>query len=211
MSFKFFTSSTTWIVPENIHFIDVECQGGGGNGGQSNESAGGGGGGSGYYKRNVCIPVKPHEELKIIVGGPGQLSRIVRPLHEILIEAQGGTHGSKAKNNNAGNGGTGFNGGGGGLAHHGINGQGGYGHNEYGVTGKGAPLKLTEYICGTICGPKGGLPTVYGGGGGAAQFSYGKPGSGGSDAIGYGHGGGGGFSNKPGGKGAPGYIKIFYY
>ena len=56
MSLKFFTSSTTWIVPDDIHFIDVECQGGGGNGGQSNEFAGGGGGGSVFINAMYAYP-----------------------------------------------------------------------------------------------------------------------------------------------------------
>ena len=64
----------TWVVPANVHYIDLFLVGGGGGGGYGNNgyNAGtGGGGGSGAYSTLRQIAVNPGETLTISVGDGG--------------------------------------------------------------------------------------------------------------------------------------------
>lgn len=72
------TTSGTWTVPENVHFVDLILIGGGGGGGGgysggsgSDGGGGGGGGSSGAVTFYEHVKVTPGQEVPIIIGAGG--------------------------------------------------------------------------------------------------------------------------------------------
>jgi hypothetical protein len=67
-----FTTSGTWICPQGVTSISVECWGGGGAGGAAtgNPAAGGGGAG-GAYAKSTAITVVPGTSYTVTIGGGG--------------------------------------------------------------------------------------------------------------------------------------------
>ena len=68
-----FNASGTWVAPNGIYAIDVECWGGGGGGGGSTRKTayGGGGGGGGGYAKTTNFSVTPGQNYQVIVGSSG--------------------------------------------------------------------------------------------------------------------------------------------
>lgn len=180
------TGPGNFNVPVGVTSINIEAWGGGGGGGgsNSNNNGGSGGGGGGYTQLNN------------IAVSPGNLAYVV------------GVGGAGTNTNGAAGGQTSIlgliaNGGGGGLRNNGVGGAGG--------TASGG---LTN-----IAGGNGGSGGNSTGGSGGNSPNGGTGGSGGNNANGtggniIGGGGGGGeyafFSNKSGGNGARGQIRITY-
>jgi hypothetical protein len=212
----------TWVCPANVSQITVQCWGGGGGGGNSNNnfSFGGSGGGGGCYAKKMNIPVTPGNTYYILVGiggggAPGSSNSSASnggdswfnqinspPTNNMFCKARGGTGGLNNSGiipNNGGsiissfgdtirNGGSGFagnvNGGGGGGSSAGFYQNG---NSSIGVNGALAPF--------------GG-----GSGGNGSSSANGNPG--------YFPGGGGGgsddVSNRSGGNGGSGRVRITY-
>jgi len=62
--------TSSWICPDNVTTIQVECWGGGGAGGAANASAnnvGGGGGAGGAYARTANVPVTPGDSYAVTI------------------------------------------------------------------------------------------------------------------------------------------------
>ncbi|MFA7243644.1 MAG: glycine-rich domain-containing protein [Sulfuricellaceae bacterium] len=113
---KFFTSSTTWVVPAGVTRIRASALGGGGGGtgGNSAATCSGGGGGGGLFLRGD-LNVTPGEMLTITVGAggaggvgqyggypagvgtPGGVSQIVQA-GRVVIAAFGGFGGAQYSN-----------------------------------------------------------------------------------------------------------------
>lgn len=214
-----FDSSGTWVCPDGVFEIIVECWGGGGNGYEARSwrtwqnnrstSAGAGGGGGAYSKRS--IPVVPGNTYTIHVGGAGG-DTYFENVSTVL--AKGGAHAFEETPGVGGQASAGV----GDIKYSG--GQGGSGNryetNKYsnppcnGGGGGGAATANSNGTNGNNLGAGG----YYGGG-------YGGDSGTGGPGLTPGGGGGGGdaitisqppyYQNYPGGPGAPGQLKISYY
>lgn len=200
-----FTENGTFTAESTKILLEMWSGGGGGGGGARNAAGwgGGGGGGSGRYAKKM-VTVVVGTEYGVVVGVKGD-------------GGDGGTY-LHAAGYDAGDGGTSS------LGTHtcfgGLGGGGGpvdgYGSGGAGATGGTMPTY--PGVAGTA--GQGGLPGGKGGTGRNGSFFSGVLGAGGndnspgSDAVGYNaSGGGGGSSNsadngKPGGDGAPGFVRI---
>lgn len=109
---KYFSASTTFIVPENIYKLRVSAWGGGGGGGDSSggTGSGGGGGGGGFSVR--IQDVSPGENIVLVIGAAGATglpfganggNTTVADDAGIFLTCLGGSGGD---NNNGGAGGT---------------------------------------------------------------------------------------------------------
>lgn len=187
----------SWIVPEGITSVSVECWGGGGGGGgaTTNNYAGGGAGGS--YVINSNVPVIPLRSYIVTVGAGGALSNTGGANGNsggnttfgstIPVIANGGAAGKGTTSAALGLGGTNLTAGSGGTLILGSNGSNALALNS-GAGGKGGGLSG---------GPGGASKTSLGAG--SAGFS---PGGGGSGAFGANSG------SRQGGAGGDGSIRI---
>lgn len=215
MAQEVYTTSGTFVVPDEVVSIHVELVGAGGNG----YSNGGGGGGGGGYAAGT-FDVTPGTSYAITIGQGG--SGLATAIDGLGISAGAGGNGTSVPNPTVGGGGTGgsgsggevnatggvggggyytyFGGGGGGAA--GPNGNGGAGGNTITWTG----ICLTP---GGAAGASGGAPAGDGGKGAGftdASCSAADPAG---NGVQYGGGGGGGNGNSSGpGTGAGGYCSI---
>jgi len=214
-----FTTSGTFIVPDNITLINIEVVGAGGTGGSN---GGGGGGGGGYASGEYTV--SPGDVLNVIVGIGGSGGSIGTTSVGTLISATGGENGFSIPNPDLGGGGAGGIGIGGTIANY-TGGTGGGGYWTYfGGGGGGAAGSLGN-------GTNGGNTIVWNGNncltpGGEGGLSGGAPGGDGGKGAGfidnfcnvtdssvkganYGGGGGGGNGNSgPAAAGANGYCLI---
>ncbi len=210
-----FTTSGNFTVPSGVTSITVECWGAGGGGGRStSDNTGRGGGGGGAYASSV-LTVSPGAVIAYSVGAGGTGGNLTAAQNTggttsfgtTLVVAVGG--GGVANNSNtAGTGGaaascTGtitFSGGNGVAGSGGTAGAGGGGAGTANVGGSGS---------GVTSGAGG---ANNGGAGGAGRTNAGDGNSGAT----YGGGGGGGrkggflTSNRNGGAGASGAVRITY-
>lgn len=193
------SGSSSWVAPEGITSVSVECWGGGGGGGgaTTNNYAGGGAGGS--YVINSTVPVLPLTSYTVTVGAGGALSNtqgangnaggVTTFGSTIPVIANGGAAGKGTTSTTLGLGGTNATAGSGGIGTLGANGS----NAATSISGAG--------------GQGGGLS---GGVGGASKTSFGagnagaSPGGGGSGAYGALSG------SRVGGAGGVGQIKITY-
>ena len=177
-----YVSSGTWIAPDNINMVDVECWGGGGGGGGSTrrQANGGGGGGGGGYAKSTNISVTPGQSYQVTIGaggtGGGQ-------------GANGGNGGSSSFNNNTvvASGGSG----------------GGVGNATPGTAGAGGTNSTGDTTYNGGNGAAGTNPTGGGGGEGSGSTSNGNNANGSTGGSGTdgGDGGNGGASNTNGSAG----------
>ena len=207
------STSTTFTIPEGVHFIKVTAAGAGGGGGGGYYTVAGQGGGGGAYVNGTTVEVNSGDSLTISVGAGGAGDVLDYP----SSSTDGyGTNGGATTISGSGlsitlNGGNG--------------GSGGYEYatqgNQQGAGGTGSG------ISGATTGQTGGHSTSYGYGGysvnGAISGGFGTNngyhgsscwiGLYGDDSgmSGYGTGGGGRPDCGPdglGGNGADGYLKI---
>jgi len=184
----FLTTTGSFVVPDGVYELFVECVGaGGGGGGTGSANTGGGGGGGGGYCMGI-IQVTPGQVIPYTIGNGGAGS-----------SSNGATGGSTSF-------GSFFtaNGGGGGAS---------FASSPYGgIGGSGAG----GYVISGCYGTDGGWDTRVGGNGGAPGGIGGGAGRGGNglgiSAISYGAGGGGAYTGVNGvvngGNGGPGAIII---
>src|SRR3989339_71035 len=67
-----FNATDTWLCPQGVTSVTVECWGGGGAGGGNTTAAdGGGGGGGGAYSKKINIAVTPGLTYTVTVGTGG--------------------------------------------------------------------------------------------------------------------------------------------
>ncbi len=213
-----FTSSSSWQAPAGVTSVTVEAWGGGGgggSGGSSNGYAGGGGAGGSYAKKVVTVTPGQTYTVTVGTGGAGGASGANNGTAGNpswfdavgTVYAQGGARGNTGASGTGGAGSsassigdTVYAGGSGANGSSGLyNGAGGGGAGSTGVGGN-----ATSYTAGT--------GTTEGGSGGAGQYVNGAninvTGIAGTT---YGGGGSGGYrasSNRAGGAGADGYVKL---
>lgn len=104
---KFFTASTTLVVPQDVGCIWIDGCGGGGAGGAGHSAPGGGGGGGGAAQcvRQHAMPVEPGETLLLTVGAAGldsngNPSLVIGLLYTLRVN--GGWYGNAGANPNGG-------------------------------------------------------------------------------------------------------------
>lgn len=216
-----YTSNGTFVVPEGVTEITVECWGGGGaGGGQNSNSDGGGGGGGGAYSKLNSFSVIEGQSFDFYVGtggigitGKGGDGGDTYFLNRTTCLAKGGIGGSPSTVTPP-DGGTGgastasvgdvkYSGGQGEKGRDSNTGQGGYGGSSAGVSVNGwsGPQTFLTINFPIASAPPG---AGIGGNGGGADIN--------GDAPASGNGGGGGGSgdgtSKKGGNGASGKIII---
>ncbi len=204
--------SGTWVAPEGVTSITVECWGAGGGGGDDTvvSSGGGGGGGGGAYARVESFPVTPGVSYSFQVGTGGSAAAPggSSSFNTDTCIAAGGGGGSSANGGAGGAGGSASSPTTGDVTYAGGNGSAGI--SSFGGGGGGS------------AGPSSNGNSVTNSGTGAAAVADGGPGgnggtnnNGSAPAAGPGGGGGGGeYSNstgaKTGGAGFAGQIRITY-
>ncbi|HKR04200.1 MAG TPA: proprotein convertase P-domain-containing protein, partial [Bacteroidia bacterium] len=207
-----FTSSGTFTVPAGVTTVQVEAWGGGGGGGgvngSSSQTRAGGGGAGGAYVKNISFGVTPGANISVTVGSGGDGDNGDDGENggaSIFgsVTANGGIGGKVGESGNPNGAGAPvtsgtFNGGSGAAASGGNSGGGGGGAGSTGAGGNAS---------GTSAGAAG---AGGGGAGGAGRTSSGD----GNDAAGLSGGGGGGRSSsstdRRGGDGFRGQVKITY-
>lgn len=200
----------SFLVPDGVTSLTIECWGSGGGGGASGDNVGGGGGGGGGYS-SAIVSVTPGQNLSVVVGCGGF----------------GGTNGDGGRGDSSSAGGVSAGGGGkgtvGSVSASGAGGSGGSGNFTGGTGGNGAPSNVVGggggggggVASSGGTGPSGITPssTTGGGGGGDGGSGGGTNTNGGSGGSPGGGGGGGGGSssggvNIGGGAGADGQVTI---
>ena len=223
------TSGSSWTVPANVYSITVECWGGGG-GGSNTTTAGrtGGGGGGGAYAKKNSIIVTPGSSFSYSVGGGGGGSSVGGDTwfsSTSTVLAKGGSGGtSNSSTGGTGGsatssvgdvkyaGGKGGNGTGTGCCDGAGGGGGGAGSTGNGNAGPNGSIDGSFFCTSGYDVSGGGAKLDYGGDGG---IGVGYDGNGGG-AYGYSAGGGGAKtgcisgSNRTGGSGIQGLIRITY-
>lgn len=213
--------ATTWVAPCGVTSVTVECWGGGGGGGfaRTTNSGAGGGGGGGAYARSV-ITVVPGNTYNLTVGtggvggtaaGVAAANGTASSFNTNIVVATGGGAGGSVSTNVAGAAGLGattgstgtqlYNGGNGSA---GLNGSAGTNGG-----GGGGGSAGTASNGNTVTNTRTGAVAVAGGGNGgsggnnAAGGNAGSPGGGGA-------GGHRNTSNRAGGNGGTGQVRITY-
>lgn len=205
-----FTTDGSWVKPEGVTLVTVECWGGGGAGGGATvNNQGGGGGAGGQYavkivRYNAARATISYTVATSVTGGTGDGAAGDDTTWDTnAVVAKGGAGG--IANNGAG--GTGATTDGvGDTVYRGGNGASGAVSSGGGGGGAGSTGNGGDAI-----GVGAGGGTTQNGGNGGAGKSTSANGDNGSN---YGGGGGGGkkttVNNRSGGNGAAGYIRITY-
>lgn len=207
-----FTADGTWVKPNGVTKVTVECWGaGGGGGGASNNNQGGGGGAGGQYAIKVVTYNAARQSITYVVGtgGPGGSGASSGTVGEDtdwqsgVVVAKGGAFG--VANNGAGGVGS-TTGGVGDTVYEGGDGAAGAVNSGAGGGGAGS-----GGAGGDAVGVGAGGGTTQNGGNGGAGLSSSSDGNPGNN---YGGGGSGGkrttVTSRTGGAGAQGYIRITY-
>ncbi len=213
-----FDANTTWVCPDGVYDIKVECRGGGG-GGQSipGTNAAQGGGGGGAYAEHGAVPVTPGNTYTITIGAGGGVATTGGSTTFVgdsstTVTAVGGT-GCTTTASTGGAGGlasastgqTKFNGGNGGNGAA-IGGTGGAGGGE-GAGSSADGHNGTNSVGFNTNGQAGGTGGNGGDGGKGADYT----GAGAFVGQQPGGGGGGGAFSTTGAAGAAGRIQITVY
>ena len=223
---KSFTSSESWIIPDNVTEITIECVGGGGAGGYVHgsgfyfEASAGGGGGA--YAKQENVTVTPGQTIYITVGAGGHAwatsgnqvdggDTYVTINSAIVVKAAGGKT-VKGENNTSGAAGGSTSNCIGTVTYSGGNGGGSVTHKlGFQEPGGGGGAAGSGGVGNNGSNGSGGAARAdYGGNGADPKSIIGKGNTGGN----YGGGGSGaectGWGGEYGGEGANGYVIITY-
>jgi len=183
------TSTSTWVCPDGVTQIAVECFGRGGDGGSSLSAAGGGGGGGGAYARLNALAVTPFASYTVTVPSSAGSDTWFGSPSTVLAKcgANGGNAALLATPGVSGAGGNAahcigdvtWSGGDGSAGTLLAVGAGGGGAGEDGDGGDASGTTAgTAGPFGGGAGASSGAGTINGGGGGAATLIAGTPGAG---------------------------------
>lgn len=205
------TTTSSYTVPPNVFFLDVECWGGGGKGGArtANNNVALAGGGGGAYSRSI-ISVTPGNTYTVSVGAGSSTTAAGGDSwfgSNTTVMAKGGN--SVGDNSNASGAGGLASAGYGDVRYNGGNGATGTGGSFGGGGGSSAGITSAGNYANTSTNTRDGATAPSGGGNGGRGAANNVPGQAGTTPGG---GGGGGYRNggtiQTPGNGANGQVKI---